>query len=347
MLWALLHPKLMKTHTKSKCHVYFIKIKPLSKYFLIWSDIMSALRHGDPEVKGLIAGLRTLSLSFTLLFVVLYESWHKNRNKTDILDKSLICFTYQHAMLSCFVFPSLSRLLSDDLRLCNYDSWGQQGDRRVGCLDRLMRCKIAWWSLMFDVLNKHVRGQLVCLHYAWIRLLRRYASVVCSTWKDATRNGSEGTWSDTGRFASLLPNIAWLHVHSISVLHWGMCASLQMGASMSFWPLAETVRRSLTSGERDYSNIFEHMNQSIAMIASSSIRMSQDAVVPENPYNNIQVPKGFYVDRLYLSFLYLPFPPILWLNVWGVSDWLSEQVNEWQSDCFMTWEAKSTTHILV
>lgn len=106
MLWALLHPKLMKTHTKSKCHVNFIKIKPLSKYFLIWSDIMSALRHCDPEVKGLIAGLRTLSLSFTLLFVVLYESWHKNRNKTDILDKSLICFTYQHAMLSCCVFPS-------------------------------------------------------------------------------------------------------------------------------------------------------------------------------------------------------------------------------------------------
>ena len=174
MLWALLHPKLMKTHTKSKCHVYFIKIKPLSKYFLIWSDIMSALRHCDPEVKGLIAGLRTLSLSFTLLFVVLYESWHKNRNKTDILDKSLICFTII-SMPCCLVLSSLllSRLLSDDLWLCNYDYWGQQGDRRVGCLDRLMRCKIAWWSLMFDVLDKHVRGQLVCLHYAWIRLLRK------------------------------------------------------------------------------------------------------------------------------------------------------------------------------
>lgn len=73
-----------------------------------------------------------------------------------------------------------------------------------------------------------------------------------------------------------------------------------------------------------------HMNQSIAMIASSSIRMSQDAVVPENPYNNIQVPKGFYVDRLYLSLLY-PFPTHSLNCMRGkwLTEWASEWVTEW------------------
>lgn len=97
------------------------------------------------------------------------------------------------------------------------------------------------WCLMC-LINMYGGSLSACTMHEFVC----YASVVCSTWKDASRNGSEGTWSDTGRFASLLPNIAWLHVHSISVLHWGMCASLQMGASMSFWPLAETFRRSLT-----------------------------------------------------------------------------------------------------
>jgi len=182
------------------------------------------------------------------------------------------------------------------------------------------------WCLMC-LINMYGGSLSACTMHEFVC----YASVVCSTWKDASRNGSEGTWSDTGRFASLLPNIAWLHVHSISVLHWRMCASLQRGASMSFWPLAETFRRSLTSGERVYSNIFEHMNQSIDMIASSSIRMSQDAVVPENPYNNIQVPKGFYVDRLYLSLLY-PFPThslTEYMRGKWLTEWASEWVTEW------------------
>ena len=84
-------------------------------------------------------------------------------------------------------------------------------------------------------------------------------AIVCSTWKDATRNGSEGTWSDTGRFASLLPDIAWLHVHSISVLHWGMCASLQMARHQRVSDLAETARRFSHQGRKiisRYGNIW-------------------------------------------------------------------------------------------
>lgn len=173
MLWALLHPSWWKPTRSRNVTCISSKSSPYPNIF--WFGATSCQLCGTviPRSRGWLQGCAPFRFPSPCF------SWFCMNLDTRIAIRQTyltsLWYVLHISMPCCLVLSSLllSRLLSDDLRLCNYDYWGQQGDRRVGCLDRLMRCKTAWWSLMFDVLNKHVRGQLVCLHYAWIRLLRK------------------------------------------------------------------------------------------------------------------------------------------------------------------------------